>query len=356
MSIRNIFANGVLIDVNISAWTGEKQLTAEDLGIDSDKLPDSFKLGKKSLVPPRIIEKFRHIDYLARKALISKSFNFPFGSARFLPKKIFDEFNNEFETLKNNYYALVNDLTSNYDAYKREMRTEFISAAKEAYERLTKLNGLEDQVLCIPRTVKGPDGKDTTVSVEITTDQYINEFLDRIEKDYPKVEHLAKRFSMDFVAFQMELPDLTEATIDDVAEENTKINLLQDAFQKKMRKEMEAYAENLVKENRDRANTVIQTLTNNLKKKSRFTETTYNMILNMINSFKMMNIVQDNNLEASLETFKVKYLDGNTSKQIRESDKIQANMLQDLIALNTIIQDAAEIQALAESYKAKIKL
>jgi hypothetical protein len=31
-------------------------------------------------------------------------------------------------------------------------------------------------------------------------------------------------------------------------------------------------------------------------------------------------------------------------------------MLQDLIAINTIIQDAAEIQALAESYKTKIKL
>jgi archaellum component FlaC len=356
MSIKNIFSNGVLIDVNISAWTGEKQLTADDLGIDPEKLPASFKLGKKSLIPTATIQKFRHLDYLARKTLENKSYKFPFGSARFIPKKIFDEFNTEFETLKNNYMALVSDLVTNYDSYKRQMRTEFISAAKEAYERLTKLNNIEDQILCIPRIEKDANGKDVTVMKEVTQDQYINEFLERIERCYPKVESLSRRFSMDFVAFQMELPDLTEATIDDVAEEHEKINLLQEAFQKKMRKEMESYAENIVRENRDRANDIIQTITANIKNKKRFTETTYNMVLNMINTFISLNITDDIKLEQALMNFKIKYLDGFSSKQIRESTTMQIDMLKDLTQINTIIQDASEIQALAESYRTKIKM
>ena len=356
MSIKNIFSNGVLIDVNISAWTGEKQLTADDLGIDPEKLPESFKLGKKSLIPTAVIQKLRHIDYLARRTLESKSYKFPFGSARFIPKKIFDEFNTEFETLKNNYMALVSDLVTNYDSYKRQMRTEFISAAKEAYERLTKLNNIEDQILCIPRIEKDANGKDVTVMKEVTQDQYINEFLERIERCYPKVESLSRRFSMDFVAFQMELPDLTEATIDDVAEEHEKITLLQEAFQKKMRKEMESYAENIVRENRDRANDVIQTMTANIKNKKRFTETTYNMVLNMINTFISLNITDDIKLEQALMNFKIKYLDGFSSKQIRESTTMQIDMLKDLTQINTIIQDASEIQALAESYRTKIKM
>jgi archaellum component FlaC len=356
MSIKNIFSNGVLIDVNISAWTGEKQLTADDLGIDPEKLPASFKLGKKSLIPTATIQKFRHLDYLARKTLENKSYKFPFGSARFIPKKIFDEFNTEFETLKNNYMALVSDLVTNYDSYKRQMRTEFISAAKEAYERLTKLNNIEDQILCIPRIEKDANGKDVTVMKEVTQDQYINEFLERIERCYPKVESLSRRFSMDFVAFQMELPDLTEATIDDVAEEHEKINLLQEAFQKKMRKEMESYAENIVRENRDRANDIIQTMTANIKNKKRFTETTYNMVLNMINTFISLNITDDIKLEQALMNFKIKYLDGFSSKQIRESTTMQIDMLKDLTQINTIIQDASEIQALAESYRTKIKM
>lgn len=356
MSIKNIFANGVLVDVNIRAWTGEKMLTAEDMGIDPDSIPESFKLGRKSLIPPRIIAKIKNMDYLARKALNAKSFEFPFGNARFLPKKTFEEFNNEYEVLKASYDALVNDLITNFDTYKREMRTDFITAAKEAYQRLTKLHGIEDQILCLPRIVKGPDGKDTTVMQEITLDNYINEFLERIEKSYPKVEAIKGRFSMEFVAFQMELPDLIEATIDDVAEENQKINLLQNAFQMKMRKEMESYAEKIVKENRDRVSEIVTAMTEKLSNGKRFTETTYQMILNAINNFKSMNIVNDERLEKALDDFKNKYLVTNDSKTIRENMTIQKNMLSDFILIGTIINDAAEIQALADGYKAKINL
>jgi hypothetical protein len=273
-----------------------------------------------------------------------------------VPKRAFEDFNTEFEALKSGYMSFVQDLVINYDTYKREMRTDFIAAAKEAYERPTKLHDVEDQVLCLPRTTKGPDGEDVTVSVEITLDQYINEFLDRIEKCYPNQSTIASKFSMDFVAFQMELPDLTEATIDDVAEENQKIMLLQDAFQKKMRKEMEQYAEKIVKENRDRANKVIQALTTNIQKKTRFTETTFNMILNMIETFISLNIVDDFLLEEALKNFKDKYLVKMNAKQIRQSAPTQLAMLEDLTQINAIIQNASEIQALAEAYKAKINM
>jgi hypothetical protein len=62
MSIKNIFTNGILVDVNISGWTGEKQLTAEDLGIEKNKIPASFKLGKKALVPRVVLDKFTPYD------------------------------------------------------------------------------------------------------------------------------------------------------------------------------------------------------------------------------------------------------------------------------------------------------
>src|SRR5512136_339860 len=106
MSIKNIFANGVLVDINIRAWTGEKQLTADDLGINPDSLPSSFKLGRKCLIPPRIIEKFKNLDYRSRKELIRKSFEFPFGNARFLPKKSFEEFYADYQVLETEEKAL----------------------------------------------------------------------------------------------------------------------------------------------------------------------------------------------------------------------------------------------------------
>jgi hypothetical protein len=342
MSISNIFANGVLIDVNISGWTGEKQLTAEDLGIDKDKIPASFKLGKKALVPRTILDKFAHLDYMARRLLMTKSFTFPFGSARFLPKKAFDEFNTEFTVLQTNYQACVDDLINNYVNYKLSMREEFLIAAKEAYQRITKINGVE--------LIVTDDG------AQMTEDQFINAFLERIEKVYPKPETLRRKFGMDYAAFQMELPDLTEATIDDVAEENEKRNLLTEAFQKKMAKQMVAYAETLVKEPRERTNAVIEKIIDNLKNGKRFDVRTVDMISNMIKEFKTLNIVGDFNLESTLTWFKETYLDKYTPKQIKESDQIKADMLRDILGIQVMINDASQIQALAEAYRSKINL
>lgn len=342
MSISNIFANGVLIDVNICGWTGEKQLTSEDLGIDKDKIPASFKLGKKALVPRTVLDKFSHLDYLARRLLMTKSFTFPFGSARFLPKKAFEEFDTEFQVLQTNYYACVNDLIDNYDGYKLAMREEFLIAAKEAYQRITKINGIE--------MITVADGN------QITEDQFINNFLDRIEKVYPKPETLRKKFSMDFSAFQMELPDLTEATIDDVAEENEKVNLLHEAYRKKMAKQMEAYAENLVREPRERANAIVERIIDNLKNGKRFDTRTVDMISNMIKEFKTLNITGDTQIEATLDWFKETYVDKYTAKQIKESDQIKADMLRDIQGVQAMINDASEIQALAQAYRDKISL
>ena len=342
MSIKNIFANGVLIDLTISGWTGEKQLTAEDLGIEKTKIPNSFKLGKKALVPRTILDKFSHLDYLARRLLMTKSFTFPFGSARFLPKKVFDEFNTEFSVLQTSYQACVDDLINNYEKYKLSMREEFLSAAKEAYQRITKITGIEMM-----------NSEDGTAKSE---DTFINEFLERIEKVYPKPETLKSKFGMDFSAFQMELPDLTEATIDDVAEENEKVKLLHEAYQKKVTKQMEAYAENLVREPRERANKVIEAIIDNLKNGKRFDVRTVDMIANMIKDYSTLNIVNDFKLESTLQGFKETYINKYTPKQIKESDVIKADMLRDIQGIQAMLNDVAEIQALTTSYRAKIKL
>ena len=235
--------------------------------------------------------------------------------------------------------SLVN---ANYETYKLAMRNEFLTAAKEAYQRITKINGVE--------MITMDDG------TEKTEDQFINEFLERINKVYPKPDTLRAKFSMSYVPFQMELPDLTEATIDDVAEENEKRTLLTQAYEKKMRKSMEAYAEDLVKQNRDRSNEVITKIIDNLKNGKRFDVRTVEMIANMIKDFSTLNIVGDFNLENTLKWFKESYLDKYNAKQIKESDQIKADMLRDITGIQAMINNAEDIQALATSYRTKIKI
>ena len=334
MSIKNIFANGILVDICICAWTAEKQLTAEDLGINPEKLPRSFKLGKKALIPPQIIAKFKHMDYVGRHLLNTLSFPFPFGNARFLPKKLFTKFNDEFDQLKLEWDAAVVDLVQNYATYKRDMQADFISAAKEAYERIQKIQG----------------------ACSIPQDEFINQFLSRVEKLYPRPDTIFNRFDISFSVYQMEIPDLTEATISDIAEENDKIRLLQETFQKKMIKEMESYAEKLVKENRDRVTVALECLKEALDGKKKYTDKTAHVIENMVNDFLNLDIVDDTRLKKALIAFKAKWIDGNTSAIIRNKTALQKEMLNELTIISNIIMDAAEIKALADGYREKIKI
>ena len=226
MSVKNIFTNAVLVDVNISAWTAEKQLTAEDLGINPEKLPKSFKLGKKSLIPTAIIATFKHLDYEARHLLKVMSYEFGFGQARLLPKKLAVDFDTQFNAIKAKYDAAAVDLVQNYNTYKMDMRKDFVDAAKEAYERINKIQGVST----------------------MTEEEFINGFLERISKQYPTSDSIFNRFDMDYAVCQTELPDLTEATIDDVAEEDEKRKMLQDAFQKKYTRSLESLPEKMIKE------------------------------------------------------------------------------------------------------------
>lgn len=348
MSIQNIFTNGVLVDLHISAWTGEKQLNATDLGIPADKLPKAFKLGKKSLIPPEVLARFKHIDYLARRLLITSSFPFPFGSARFIPKTALVEFNDEFEELKAKYQLELEGLCANYAKYRLEMRTQFIAAAKAAYTRLSQIPGYEG--------LNKKDEKGNYTGEVISIDEFVDAFIDRIEACYPDEKTLRSKYGMSYFPFQMELPDLSQATIDDVAQESAKVELIQRGFQAKMAKELKEYAQKIVVENRARAQKVIDNLASNIEQGKRFTNVTMEMVENMIKSFSKLNIAGDTELEERLNAFKAKYLDPHSAKEIHNSDELQANMLVELKSLQELVRNAEDITALAEAYKQKINL
>jgi hypothetical protein len=112
----------------------------------------------------------------------------------------------------------------------------------------------------------------------------------------------------------------------------------------------------LVKENRDRATVVLESLKDNLTGKKKYSEKTANAVENMINDFLNLDIIDDARLKTALTDFKAKYINGTTSAIIRNSTKIQKEMLDALTVISNIIMDAAEIKALGDAYRTKIKI
>ena len=328
MTLSNEFKSGILIHVKICAWTGKQQLTPEDLGIPKDKIPSSFELGKKPMVPPSIIGALKHQDYLARKLLEGLSLPYIFGSARFLPKTNVIEFFDKYKVIEDCYARLVEDLVTNFQNYKFAVRADFVEAAKTAHERLSM-----------------------QASYTTPLDEYINSFIERIEKKYPRVEDIREKYDMSYTMIQAELPDLAEASIDDVSEEAQKVRLIQEAYKKKHMKQLEKHAEDTVKYIRDIAKDVIDDLISSLSQGKKWTEKTMDKIEDAITRFTKVNVIKDVILEEALVSFKKKYLGGYSSEQIRNSDDIRKDMLKDLTVLSEIVTNVEQINALTEAYK-----
>ena len=283
--------------------------------------------------PPDRIAKFKVVEYRARRLLIDLSFDYKIGQhCRFLPKRNIVDFDTKFQVIKDDYEKLVEDLITNFDMYKFAQRSDFIEGAKSAYDRLKAIGGFD-----------------------ILEDEYVNNFIARIEELYPKKEEIRSKYSMSYAFWQMELPDLAEASIDDVTEEGQKIKLLQEAYQKKMLKQLDEYAEALVRDNREQAKAVLDNLIKKFKDGKKFTEASKDSVTDMITKFQKLNVTEDKAVEAALLNFKSVYLDQYTAKQIQLSKGIQNSMVVDLRQLITIVEDAEQIKALAEAYKSQIK-
>jgi len=334
MSFQNIFTDGVLVDLDIHKWTGERSLQPEDLGIPKEKLPKTFRLGHKSLVPKEVMQEFNHIDYMARRLLTEMSFPFAFGNARFVPKKMFEEFTDELQKLKVRFMNAVEDLCENYDKYKLAVRPEYVKAAHAAFSRMNKFE--ED--------------------FEEDKDNFINEFLERVDSFYPPVETISKRFAINFVVFQMAMPDLSQAGIEDVVSDAAKADLIKSTYQTALYEKVQEYVDNVVEEMRSKALSVLKLVRDNIKSGKKISEATLNMIKNMVDNYYKMDIVGDTVFYNKISDFRKKFIDPYNAKQLRNSPEIQRNMLEELKILVELATNTAGISAVADAYRQKIQL
>ncbi|MBD3260264.1 MAG: DUF3150 domain-containing protein [Candidatus Altiarchaeales archaeon] len=333
MSFEKIFTHGVLVDVNISIWSARTQLQAEDLGIQSEHVPESFSLGHMKLIPSEVMSELNHFDYMIRALLKKHSFPFEFGEARFVPKKVFPTFSDEFDTINQEFQKKIDEFVASYPRYKLQMRQEFTKAANQAYERLLTLCGFDK-----PR------------------DEFVNEFLERVEALYPSEEKIRSKFSAEYVVFQVSLPDLSQATYETVAADNEKMALMQKAYEKALYKRVQSFVDNVVNEQRSNAVKVMSHVAENMKKGKRFTTATLNSLRKMVTEYERMDVLDDADMLKRLRDLKERVLDHITAKQVAESAKLSANLRKELEALVVLANDREAIAALAENYRQRIQL
>jgi hypothetical protein len=330
--ISKVFSHGNLVDINVSMWSAQKMLTAEDLGLKNTDISSAFSLGKKTLIPAEVIAELRSLENRARHILIGHSFTFTFGGARFVPKKTFVEFVTDIDKVIKQFNDKADDLARNYSSYRLVMRKEYVSAAHEAYARAVSL--------CV--------GMDTD------EDTFVNNFIERIEKSYPAVEDIRAKFHMEYNVFQVALPDISQASYEDLIEEGGKVRMMQDAYQKALTNKVNSFVDSCTSELRDKATSVLTRFSNALASDKKVYESSLNAIKNMVDEYERMDFVGDKTFLEQLKKFRIRCIDCFTAKVI-VSDKVIRSMIQDELKL--ILKAATDklaIEELAKRYRSNI--
>jgi hypothetical protein len=332
-SLAKVFTDGNLVDVNVRMWTGERNLQPEDLGLSEENISEAFKLGRKALIPMDIITGLKRLDSQARSCLRKHSFPFAFGGSRFVPKKTFMKFAEEFEEIKQKYSEAVQALLDNYDKYRLDMRRHYVEAAHTAYARMTSMR-----------------------KIEMDENVFVDTFLARVESFYPAKEKLEDKFSMDYMVFQVALPDLTQASYDDLMEEDEKIQMLQMAKQAEMQKRIRQFVDDTVSGLRDKASSVLTHFEESIKSHKKITKASINAVVNMIDSYIDLDIIGDEDFIKQMISFRDDHLVYLTDTVLKQKPDFAKFICEELRRLVTLAEDRAAINALSDSYKNKIEM
>jgi len=131
MLLSKLFKQGKIVKVSIGKWEGKRKLSAKDLGLDEDAVPDEiFHLGQKRLVTKSSFEKVKTIESKARGLVDSSSHESWIPSLRFMTDKAAGPILAELAELKKEYEKAADEFVSQYPTLKDEMLKKFPNYAK----------------------------------------------------------------------------------------------------------------------------------------------------------------------------------------------------------------------------------
>jgi len=181
--------SGVIVQVHIRRWRGKTRLDATDLGLDSGhtaSLTDLMTLGEKMLMPKSIIKRLDALDSKVRSKIEHASFTTHWGN--FVPVTAYSDLKTEIAELEAEYFAIRDEILSNYFTWVEQMRVEYRLAARAAYQRLLKV---------APAAVAGQDEQTFVV-------RFVTSILSRI----PSQSEIGDSFDFEVELFYIPLPSL----------------------------------------------------------------------------------------------------------------------------------------------------
>lgn len=172
---------GCICDLKISYYVGQVKLSAQDLGLDDSDLPDElYSLGRRRLIDRERINQFKKVESRARRALSSRSWDFPATSCgRFVVATYIDEVN---DALLKEKEAFIDEMRAFFEEYPA-LRQEMLGRWQEHIAELwSKVNG------------------------DVPYEEFVQRTLTAIDALYPTTDDLARRFQFRWDWYSITFP------------------------------------------------------------------------------------------------------------------------------------------------------
>ena len=292
---------GVLLNVSVRYWRGQKKLRPEDIGLDADALSERLiSLGHKRLLPREAIAPLALVESRAHALVEASTFPFLNGLAHFLPN------------------ARLAEVT----AKLRELEAEFWQAKQQFIERY---GGLRDSAA----------REWLTMARKLVNDPA--RLVATIEASFPPVQRLERSFGFDQQLFQIAVPERLGLDLVAAGDQQRLVEVRQQAVASvgaKIRADVETFVSDCVAALREQTAQLCDDMLHSIQTgETGVHQRTLNRLVRFIDEFKQLNFANDTEMEQRLEQVRRELL-GRTAEQYRDSASARTQLTQGLARLS----------------------
>jgi len=294
-----MFKDGVLVDLHIGWWRAHKSLSANDLNIREEDVPDIFNLGVKLLIPKEERAKFNKIEQRSRKRLEAYSFPFFVGTTcRFVPLKMLENVIQDLNESKKEFDQLVEEMLDNYDDIRDAMLVRY------------------------------------------------HDIRESLEPFYPSLSLLRTKYYFKWNVF--EIGEATEACTAELTAEY-------ENFKRRLNDEFNSFVSGAVKDLRSEVSTTCDKLLKKIEGGEIIKEQTLTSVKNVIDRFDKLNFVGDGKVSESLDVLRSS-LSSVSGKDISNDVNIRGRVSDLAKQVSRSAKDLSDIDEVTGEYLRRVRI
>ena len=323
-----IFNYGILVQLKVGYWTGQRRLIPSDIGFTNEVPRDLINLGQLNLLSKHVKASIRSVESGARYYLKNISFPFPIGEAHFVPLDAVPEMISKFEESQKEFNAIKVDFIRKYKSTKNSVMKSFREKMPEIFKVTTNSGDYE---------------------------KFFNNFMARLENIYPEKNEIADSFKFEWNMYDISLPKVNKHS-DKYYSKRAELNKeYERTYRAKAMTAMDGFLNDVVKELRTKTMDVCSFVIEKISKGDVVTEKNIQNLRNFIERFSKLNFVDDSEIGAQLTELNKTYLNKG-GLYYKDNAQATAELNKKLKSITKSARNISDVSGVTGNWKRKIRM